>query len=122
MARTDDLRQNPEKYRIFLRGIYRAIDYIKNDHAKTVEIMAPHFKLSPADFETVLTNLAYTPYEEAVGSSVPAASTENCTTSSIRVMQLNLENGAADHQRFQSADRQFSGYRSLQWPQTMIGG
>ena len=43
VARTDDLKADPEKYRKFLRGIYRAIDFFNKDHAKAVEIMAPHF-------------------------------------------------------------------------------
>lgn len=97
VARTDDLHANPEKYRIFLRGIYRAIDYIKNDHAKAVEIMAPHFKLSPADFETVLTNLAYTPYEDAVNFLGTGGKRGKLHDVFDQVMQLNLENGAADH-------------------------
>ena len=95
-ARTDDLKKNPEMYRKFLRGIYRAIDYFNANHDEAVKIMAPHFKLTPAEYEEVLANLVYTPYEQAVeymGSNGQRGKLHDLFDT---VMQLNLENGAAD--------------------------
>jgi NitT/TauT family transport system substrate-binding protein len=95
-ARTDDLRKNPEMYRKFLRGIYRAIDYFNANHDEAVKIMAPHFKLTPEEYEEVLANLVYTPYEQAVeymGSNGQRGKLHDLFDT---VMQLNLENGAAD--------------------------
>ena len=95
-ARTDDLKKNPEMYRKFLRGIYRAIDYFNANHDEAVKIMAPHFKLTPAEYEELLANLVYTPYEQAVeymGSNGQRGKLHDLFDT---VMQLNLENGAAD--------------------------
>lgn len=98
VARTDDLKENPDKYRRFLRGIYRAIDFFNKDHAKAVEIMAPHFKLTPEEYEDVLTNLTYTSYEEAVEFMGTGGKRGKLHDVFDQVMQLNLENGAADTQ------------------------
>jgi len=57
--------------------------------------MAPHFKLSPEEYETWLKNLKYTPYEQAaefLGQNGHAAS---CTTCSNTVMEAEPRNGAA---------------------------
>jgi NitT/TauT family transport system substrate-binding protein len=96
VARTDDLKENPEKYRRFLRGIYRAIDYFNKNHADAVKIMAPHFKLSTDEYEEVLKNLAYTPYEQAVEFMGQNGQRGKLHDIFDQVMQLNLENGAAD--------------------------
>ncbi|MBL9035093.1 MAG: ABC transporter substrate-binding protein [Rhodospirillaceae bacterium] len=98
VARTDDLKENPDKYKRFLRGIYRAIDFFNKDHAKAVEIMAPHFKLTPEEYEDVLTNLTYTSYEEAVEFMGTAGQRGKLHDVFDEIMQLNLENGAADAQ------------------------
>jgi NitT/TauT family transport system substrate-binding protein len=96
VARTDDLKANPERYRKFLRGIYRAIDYFKANHADAVKIMAPHFKLSPEEFEEVLANLAYTPYEQASEFLGQGGKRGKLHDIFDQVMALNLENGAAE--------------------------
>jgi NitT/TauT family transport system substrate-binding protein len=96
VARTDDLKENPEKYRKFLRGIYRAIDYFNKNRADAVKIMAPHFKLSPEEFEEVLANLEYTPYEEAAEFLGQGGQRGRLHDIFDQVMALNLENGAAD--------------------------
>jgi NitT/TauT family transport system substrate-binding protein len=96
VARTDDLKENPEKYKRFLRGIYRAIDFFTKNHDEAVKIMAPHFKLSTADYEDVLKNLAYTPYEQAVEFLGQGGQRGKLHDIFDQVMQLNLENGAAE--------------------------
>jgi NitT/TauT family transport system substrate-binding protein len=96
VARTENLRANPEMYRKFLRGIYRAIDYIKTNRTEAIAIMAPHFKLTPAEFEETLANLAYTPYEEAVDYLGTGGKRGRMHDLFDEVMALNLENGAAD--------------------------
>ena len=96
VARTENLRANPEMYRKFLRGIYRAVDYIKTNRAEAIAIMAPHFKLTPEEFEETLANLAYTSYEEAVDYLGTAGSRGKMHDLFDEVMALNLENGAAD--------------------------
>jgi len=96
VARTDDLKANPEQYRKFLRGVYRAIDYFKTNHAEAIKIMAPHFKLSPEEYEELLVNLEYTPYEEAVEYLGTSGQRGKLHDLFDTVMQLNIENGAAD--------------------------
>ena len=96
VARTDDLKADPEKYRKFLRGVYRAIDFFNKDHAKAVEIMAPHFKLDAATYEDVLKNLTYTSYEEAVEFMGTGGKRGKLHDVFDEIMGLNLENGAAD--------------------------
>jgi len=96
VARTDDLKANPEQYRKFLRGIYRAIDYFNANRAEAIKIMAPHFKLSPEEYEELLANLEYTPYEEAVEYLGTGGQRGKMHDLFDTVMLLNLENGAAD--------------------------
>lgn len=96
VARTDNLRENPEIYRKFLRGIYRAIDYFNKNHDEAVAIMAPHFKLTPEEYEDVLANLEYTPYEQAIEFMGTNGQRGKLHDVFEEVMQLNLENGAAD--------------------------
>jgi NitT/TauT family transport system substrate-binding protein len=96
VARTDDLRANPEKFRKFLRGVYRAIDYFKTNRADAIAIMAPHFKLTPAEYEEVMANLEYTPYEQAVEFMGTGGQPGRLHGIFATVMDLNIENGAAD--------------------------
>jgi len=96
VARTDDLKANPEQYRKFLRGIYRAIDYFNANRAEAIKIMAPHFKLSPEEYEELLANLEYTSYEEAVEYLGTGGQRGKMHELFDTVMQLNIENGAAD--------------------------
>lgn len=96
IARNADLAANPEKYRKLLRGIYRAIDYINQHHESAVAIMARHFNLTPAEFEAVLKNLKYTPYEEALSYMGTPGHPGRIYPIFTEVMELNLENGAAD--------------------------
>ncbi len=96
VARTDDLKKNPEMYKKFLRGIYRAIDYFNANHAEAVKIMAAHFKLTPEEYEELLANLVYTPYEQAEEYLGTGGQRGKLHDLYDTVMQLNLENGAAE--------------------------
>lgn len=96
-ARNDALKENPEKFRKFLRGVYRAIDFYKKDPAKFIALAAPHYNLKPEEVKEVLdTSLVYTPYEEAVAYMGTAGKPGKLTEVFVTVMELNLENGAAD--------------------------
>jgi NitT/TauT family transport system substrate-binding protein len=98
IVRQDDLKAHPDKYRKFLAGIYRAVRYFDSDHADFIKRAAPHFNLSPVEFEeSIKGSLAYTSYTMAkTALGVPGAPGTMYQTFDT-VMQLNLENGAADH-------------------------
>jgi NitT/TauT family transport system substrate-binding protein len=97
VARNDELTKNPEKYRKLLRGIYRAIDLYKKDPDKFIELAAPHFNLSPAEVKEILdTSLSYTTYEQTMEFMGPKGGQGKLHEVFTTVMQLNLENGAAE--------------------------
>ena len=92
-----DLAANPEKYRKFLRGIYRAIDYSRKEPRKYAELVAPAFNLKPEDIEDVVKgSIAYTTYEDAAAYMGKPGATGKLHEIFDTVMLLNLENGAAD--------------------------
>ena len=66
LVRTDDFRENPGKYRKFLRGIYRAIDLYNADPDKFIAISAPFFDVPAAEMKEALEGVKYTSYEESV--------------------------------------------------------
>ncbi|CAO3358412.1 ABC transporter substrate-binding protein [Azospirillum melinis] len=96
-ARQDDIAKSPKKYQNFLTGIYRAIAYYQADPAGFIKLAAPHYNLSEAEVKEVIdTSLLYTPLDEVkalIGApGKPGGFYEVFNT----VMQLNIENGAAD--------------------------
>ena len=96
-ARQDDLKANPEKYKKFLRGIYRAVDYYKKEPAKFAEIAAPLYGLKPEEVTDIInTSLRYTTYEEAVEFLGTDGKPGKLQPLFDQVMQLNLDFGAAD--------------------------
>jgi NitT/TauT family transport system substrate-binding protein len=96
-VRQDDLAANPEKYRKFLRGIYRAVDYSRKEPRKYAELVAPAFNLKPEDIEDIVKgSIAYTTYEDAVAYLGAPGGAGKLHEIFDTVMQLNLENGAAD--------------------------
>lgn len=98
-ARQDDLAANPDKYVRFLKGIYRAIEFSKTDPDKFAELAAPHFGLTADEVkEIIASSLAYTPVEEALAYMGKTGERGNLHDIFDTVMQLNLENGAADVQ------------------------
>ena len=66
IVRTDDYREQPEKYAKFLRGIYRAIDLYNADPDRFISISAPFFDTPDAEMKEALKGVRYTSYEESV--------------------------------------------------------
>jgi len=62
----DDLEANPEKYKKFLRGIYRAIDLYKSDPDAFLAAAAPAFDVTPEEMAADLGGVQYTTYEESL--------------------------------------------------------
>ena len=96
IARTDNLKSQPEKYVKFLRAIYRAIDYIGKEPDKAIAIMAAQFKLSPDEFKETIANINYIGLDQSVelmGTDGKPGKLHDIFT---EIMQLNIENGAAD--------------------------
>jgi NitT/TauT family transport system substrate-binding protein len=96
IARTDNLREQPDKYVKLLRGIYRAIDYFNENPDKAIPIMARRFDLTPDEFREVLTNIRYFTLEESVALMGTGGERGELHGIFDEVMQLNIENGAAD--------------------------
>ncbi|WP_158047332.1 ABC transporter substrate-binding protein [Skermanella pratensis] len=96
-ARQDDLSKNPAKYRNFLAGIYRAIDLYRTNPEEFIELAAPHYNLGEDEVKEIIdTSLAYTPLAEAkdlIGTPDRPGRLHGIFDT---VMQLNIENGAAD--------------------------
>ena len=65
MVHTDELKANPDKYRRFLKAIYRAVDYFYANQDEAIPIIAEHFSITPDDFRATLPNFRYTPIDEA---------------------------------------------------------
>jgi NitT/TauT family transport system substrate-binding protein len=96
-ARKDDLAANPKKYQSFLKCIYSAIDFSKAEPQKYAELAAPHFGLTPAEVTEILTtSLAYIPLADAKAYLGKPGERGKLHDAFDTVMQLNLENGAAD--------------------------
>ncbi len=96
MAHTDELKANPEKYKKFLRAIYRAVDYFNANQGKAIPIIAAHFSITPEDFQATLPNFRYTPLQEAV-ELIGATDKEGRVYEVFRqAMDLNLEFGSSD--------------------------
>lgn len=97
-ARKDDLAANPEKYKKFLKGIYKAIEYYKTNPADFIKLAAPHYNLSEAEVKDILdTSLVYTDYKAAseyIGAPGKPGKLHDIFNT---VMDLNLDYGAADH-------------------------
>jgi len=96
IARTDNLRTQPEKYETLLRGIYRAIAFFQENPEEAIPIMAERFDLKPAEFEEVLANIYYTDIEQAVDFMGLGGERGRLHPLFGEIMQLNIENGAAD--------------------------
>ncbi|HTR18306.1 MAG TPA: ABC transporter substrate-binding protein [Acetobacteraceae bacterium] len=98
IVRRDDLAQNPAKYRNFLAGIYKAVAYYNTRQDDFIKLAAKHFNLSPADFKASIDgSLKYTSLAEASALIGKPGAPGTLYGIFDTVMQLNLENGAADH-------------------------
>src|SRR5688572_18457804 len=97
-ARQDDLEANPQKYANFLKCIYQAIDYSKQEPEKYAELVAKHYGLTSNEVKEILnTSLAYTPLSEAQAYMGKPGEKGKLHEIFDTVMTLNLENGAADN-------------------------
>lgn len=98
IVRADDLKADPAKYRNFLTGIYKAIDYYNKDPAGFIKLAAPHYGLSPADFKASIDgSLVYTGLAETQSQLGGASKPGTLYGVFDTLMGLNLENGAANH-------------------------
>ena len=96
-ARQDDLKANPDKYKKFLRGIYRAVDYYKKEPKKFAEIAAPLYGLKPEEVTEIIdTSLRYTTYEEAVEFLGTSGKPGKLHPLFDQIMKLNIDFGAAE--------------------------
>jgi NitT/TauT family transport system substrate-binding protein len=97
-ARQEDLAANPKKYASFLKCVYKAVDYSKTEPAKYAELAAAHYGLTAAEVTDILTtSLAYTTLDEAKAYLGKPGGKGTLHEIFDTVMQLNLENGAADN-------------------------
>jgi len=97
IARNDDLKANPQKYVKFLSCIYEAVDFIKASPGKFAEIVAPEFGLTPAEVSAVVkTSLSYNTLADAKAYMGGAAATGSLPKIFDTIMDLNIENAAAD--------------------------
>lgn len=96
-ARQDDIKANPAKYQNFLKGIYKAVELYKTDPAKFISIAAPHYNLTDAEVKDVLdSSLVYSDLSTAEADIGTPDKPGKLYGIFDTVMQLNLENGAAD--------------------------
>jgi NitT/TauT family transport system substrate-binding protein len=109
VARNDALAAHPEKFRKFLRGVYRAIDLYKKDPQKFLELAAPSFNMLPDELKGVIeSGLVYTGYEDALDYLGKAGAPGQLYALFDEVMALNLEYGAATTKL--DADRQIDNH------------
>lgn len=66
IVRDADLAADPEKYRKFLRGIYRAVALYESDPAAFLAAAAPAFDVTPDEMAADLGGVQYTNYEQSV--------------------------------------------------------
>lgn len=98
IARTENLNSQPEKYVKLLRGIYRAIDFFNANPDEAIPIMAGRFDLTPDQFKEVLQNIYYTDLPASLELMGTNGEPGRLHELFGEIMQLNLENGAADVQ------------------------
>ncbi|WEX08679.1 ABC transporter substrate-binding protein [Chelativorans sp. AA-79] len=98
IARNDDLQANPDKYARFLDCIYKAVDFIKAEPDSFAEIAAGEFGLTPEEVtEIVQTTLTYNTLDEALDYMGAPGERGKLHDIFDTVMELNLENGAAEN-------------------------
>lgn len=96
-ARQDDIKANPVKYQNFLKGIYKAVQLYKTDPTKFIALAAPHYNLTAAEVKDVIdTSLVYCDLATAKADIGTPDKPGKLYGIFDTVMQLNLENGAAD--------------------------
>jgi NitT/TauT family transport system substrate-binding protein len=97
IVRQADLAANPDKYRKFLKALYRAQNYFETNRDEFVKLAAPHFNLSVADFEdSIRGTLVYHSLSDAKAELGTPSSPGALYKVFNVLMDLNLANGAAD--------------------------
>lgn len=97
IARNATLIENPEKFRKFLRGFYRAVDLYVKDPQAFAEHAAPHFDMAPDAFRIMIeSSLRFTDYEEAVEYLGSQNKVGKLSPLFAQVMSLNLKFGSAE--------------------------
>ena len=99
IARNDDLTANPDKYRRFLSCIYQAVDFIEANPDQFAEMAGPHFGLTPEEVTGIVSSsITFNDLDEA--KAYMGAPGERGMLHDIfdTVMELNLENGAAENE------------------------
>lgn len=98
IARNDDLKASPEKYAAFLACIYEAVDFIHAEPQQFAEMVAPEFGLTPDEVTGIVKgSLAYATLAQARDYMGTGGTLGKLGTVFDTVMDLNLENGAADN-------------------------
>jgi NitT/TauT family transport system substrate-binding protein len=96
IVRADDLKADPQKYRDFLVGIYKAVAYYNADPAGFIKLAAPHYNLSAADFKASIDgSLVYTSLADTQAQLGAPGKPGTLYGVFDTLMALNLENGAA---------------------------
>jgi NitT/TauT family transport system substrate-binding protein len=96
-ARDAALAEDPEKFAKFLRGIYRAVDFHRENPERFAELAAPHYGLTPEEVtEIIETSMKYTSYEEALAFMGTPGEPGTLHDAFEDIMALNLEYGAAE--------------------------
>lgn len=95
-ARDEALAENPEMFAKFLRGIYRAVDFHRENPERFAELAAPHYGLTPEEVTEIIdSSMKYTSYEEALDFMGTPGDPGTLYDAFDRIMELNLEYGAA---------------------------
>jgi NitT/TauT family transport system substrate-binding protein len=98
IVRNDDLKAAPAKYGKFLECIYEAVDFIKAEPDKFAEMASKHFGLTPKEVLDIANgSLSYTSLAEAKDYMGAPGAPGTLFDIFATVMDLNLENGAADN-------------------------
>lgn len=66
IVRNEDLEANPDKYKAFLKGIYRAVDLYNTDPDAFLAAAAPAFDVTPEEMAVDLAGVKYTNHAESV--------------------------------------------------------
>lgn len=104
LVRTEDLKENPEKYAKFLRGIYKAIDMYSADPDKFIAISAPFFDTPDAEMKEALAGVKYTSFEESA-DYLPSAAGDGKLREVFDAFNdinvtLDLQDGPLDYQPY----------------------
>jgi NitT/TauT family transport system substrate-binding protein len=104
IVRQEELKANPEKYKKFMIGVFKAIEYFKTNKADFVKTAAPHYNLSADEFAASIEgSLEYTDLKQTASYLGKQGAPGSLYQVFDEVMALNLENGAAEN-RLKSAE------------------